>query len=373
MKIAIPILNYNKEGGIERHTWELVEKWKGEHEIHIFANGWVNAVQDVIFHKVPAMKWPRLCQILSFILNNSLILRHSNFDVIFNNGCGATIFQDIIVTATVHKAWAQESKKAGLKRFFLNPLHYYAFAIEIINYKHRRYKKVIAVSKLIEKHLTHCYNVPPEDIVVIHLGVNLEEFNPAKRIFYIKNIRDELKLSDDDILLSFVGKEFKRKGLEYIFQALHILKDERIKLLIVGKGEIETFKNTAFNLGINKNVFFIGHSNDVVKYYVSSDIFVFPSTFDAFGMVVLEAMASGLPCIVSKETGASELINDGEDGILLANYKDTGELANKIKLLVENQSLREEIGLKARGKAELYSWDDVAERTMSVLKKVAGK
>ncbi len=367
MKIAIPLLRYNKEGGIERHTWELVKRWHRNHDIHIFANEWVETDQNVTFHKVPVIKKPEILRTPSFVLNNSRMLKKSDFDIILNNGCGATLTQDVIVAASLHKAWAEETKKAGLKRFFLNPLHYWTFAVEKYNYKNKRYRKVIAISEFIKYYLIKYYGLPDEDIAVIYHGVNLEEFNPAKSRLYRKAVRDEFRVSEDDLMLLFVGKEFKRKGLHYIFQSLSSLRDDRIKLVVVGEGEIESFKKIAVGLGIDRNVFFVGHSSDVVKYYVSSDVFVFPSTFDAFGMVVLEAMACGLPVIVSPTVGASELVEDMKEGILLNNYNDIERLVESIKLLLNNHALRKELSVNAGLKAEKHSWDKVADETMQVI------
>lgn len=149
MKIAIPILKFNKEGGIERHTYELAKRFSKEHEIHIFANQWVD-MDNVIFNKVSVIKIPALLQYPSFVVVNTLMLKRENFDIIYNNGCGTTLSQDIITSASLHKAWAKEAKKEKIKKYVLNPLHYWTFTIEGYNYKNRRYKKIIAVSNLLK-------------------------------------------------------------------------------------------------------------------------------------------------------------------------------------------------------------------------------
>jgi UDP-glucose:(heptosyl)LPS alpha-1,3-glucosyltransferase len=372
MRIAIPLLQYSKEGGIERHTWEMVDRWSRKHDIHIFTNEWVEPSQNVTFHKVPALKKPGILRTPSFVLNNSLMLKKSDFDIVFNNGCGATCIQDIIVAASLHKAWAVETRKSGLKRFFLNPLHYWTFTIEKFNYKKRKYKKIIAISEFIKRHLIHYYGLPGEDIVVIHHGVDLEEFTPSKKGIYRSDIRRGLGISEDDLLLVFTGKEFRRKGLLYVFEALSEIKDKKVKLLVIGAGEIGQFKNIALKLGIEKDIVFLGHSPEVAKYYAASDAFVFPSTFDAFGMVVLEAMACGLPVIVSPTAGASELVDNMKEGVLLRKYDDITGLVENIKLLLNNPDVRNDWGINARLKAEKHSWDKVADDTLKVISDVYG-
>lgn len=371
LRIAIPIHRYNRQGGIERHTWEMVERWRREHEVHIFAAEFAPTDQDVVLHKVPALK-NRFLATPSFVIANTLMLRKHDFDVVWNNGCGATFSRGVITAASLHTAWAREAKKAGLKRFFLNPLHYWTFAVEGFNYRGKRYKKVIAISELIKRYVMELCGVPAKDIDVIHHGVNLKEFDPAMRAVHREAVRKDIGAADDDIVVIFVGKEFRRKGLQYVFEAMRALNDRRVKLLVIGDGEIAQFKGMAQKAGIADRVVFAGHSSNVAPYYAASDMFVFPSTFDAFGMVVLEAMASAVPPVVSSSTGASELIDHMNDGIVLNDYKDVEGLKNAIKLLADDPSLRERLGRGARKKAEAHSWDEVAEKTIRIFRGASG-
>ena len=82
-------------------------------------------------------------------------------------------------------------------------------------------------------------------------------------------------------------------------------------------------------------------------------------------------MASGLPVVTSKSAGAAEIMTDGHDGMLLIDPRDPGEIAEKIKLLVEDEKLRRVIGYNARKTAEKYSWDEVARRTLQVYEEVS--
>ena len=369
MKIAIPIFSFSKDGGIERHTYELVKKISADHEIHIFSNRIENKDNlKIIWHKIPAVNFSIL-KSPSFVLLNSLMLRMEKFDIIYNNGCGATLVQDVITSASCHRAWMEETKKEGLKKHFLNPLHYWTVFIESLNYKNGNYRKVIAISNFIKKHLINYHQIPEDRITVIYHGVNLDEFNPQRKEESGSSIRKKYSLSPDDTVLLFVGNEFKRKGLKFVFEAMKILNNSNLKLLVAGNGEIKAFKALANELGILNNIIFTGYCSDISMLFAASDIFVFPSTFDAFGLVVLEAMASGIPAIVSGSTGASEIIDSGSDGFVV-DYNDSKMLSDIIKKLIENREFMTIIGKSARKKAEKYSWDLVAKKTLEVFEDV---
>jgi glycosyltransferase involved in cell wall biosynthesis len=124
----------------------------------------------------------------------------------------------------------------------------------------------------------------------------------------------------------------------------------------------------AADLRVKDRIIFTGFVKNINSYFAASDIFVFPTTYEPFGLVITEALASGLPVVTSKLAGASELITDGYDGMLLSNPKASREIAEKIILLVEDEKLRRVMGSNARKTAEKYSWGEVARRTLEVYK-----
>jgi UDP-glucose:(heptosyl)LPS alpha-1,3-glucosyltransferase len=154
------------------------------------------------------------------------------------------------------------------------------------------------------------------------------------------------------------------------------LKTKNVKLVVIGisipSDPIEKYKKQAVDLGVGDRFIFAGKRSDVYKYFAAADIFVLPSVYEPFGLVVLEAMASGLPVVVSKVAGAAELIEDGKDGLLLENPKNPKEIAEKINYLLEENELKR-IGRNARKKAEKYPWKKTAEEMLKVFEEVAKK
>jgi UDP-glucose:(heptosyl)LPS alpha-1,3-glucosyltransferase len=168
-------------------------------------------------------------------------------------------------------------------------------------------------------------------------------------------------------VLLFVGWEFKRKGLQYIIEALSKL-DKSVKLLVVGGDDPLKFQLLAQHLGVSARVSFVGHKGDVKAYYAASDIFVFPSEYEPFGLVITEAMAAGLPVITMRSAGAAEIITSGQDGVLLENH-DPASIAYAVQSLI-NWKSQERLGGAARKTALRYSWDALTEKTLNVFKEV---
>ena len=188
-------------------------------------------------------------------------------------------------------------------------------------------------------------------------------------MLYSKNIRETFRIPPDSCLLLFAGA-MGRKGLSFLLMSLKLLKEENIFLIIAGRGDIKYYQREAESLGVDNLIRFAGQRGDIHKFYASADIFVLPTLYEPFGMVVTEAMASGLPVVVSRQAGASELITDGEDGVLIDNPSDHEEIARRLIPLIRDNGLRQRMGNKARQKVEKISWDKMAEETMMLYKSI---
>ena len=169
-----------------------------------------------------------------------------------------------------------------------------------------------------------------------------------------------------ETLLLFLGGDWGRKGVAQAIQALRYLDRADVKLMIVGSGNKGPFSHMARELGVERRVIFAGRRAEARWYYAASDIFLFPSHYEPFGLVVLEAMASGLPVLVSRDAGAAELMRDGHDGLLLDDSHDVGEIVARLGELLGSRELRQRLGGQVRHTALQYTWDRVARRTVDV-------
>ena len=224
---------------------------------------------------------------------------------------------------------------------------------------------ISANSERTQADLIRFYGADPAKIAVIYNGVDTERFTPDNRRFR-SAIRRRYSIAEDALVVLFVG-EYRRKGLATIIDALGKLRDPRLHLLAVGRGDVDHYKQLAASAGIAGRATFAPPARDIEQVFGAADVFAFPTYYEPFGMVVTEAMASGLPAITSRRAGASELIEDGRSGLLLEQPGDAQELAEKISLLVSNSALRQAMSRNARPAASQYNWDDVAADTLKLL------
>ena len=286
----------------------------------------------------------------------------------------STLNANIVTAHSCHKAWfvysVKEVKdiKSKIKKIF-NPLHYLTILTEKIQYSSKHLKKVIAISDVIKQELIYNYGLDANMIEVVYNGTNIDEFNPKNIQLYKDEIRKKHLIKENEIVLLFVAAEFKRKGLKVILEAMTKL-DKNIKLLVVGGDKKEEFELIISKYNLNNRIIFTGKTKDVYKYYAASDIFVFPTKYEAFGQVITEAMATGIPVITSKCAGAAELVEDKKEAILLKNPEDSLELAEKIEYLIKNEKIRNEIGINGRKKIEKYTWKETSEEMLSIYRKI---
>lgn len=199
-------------------------------------------------------------------------------------------------------------------------------------------------------------------------GVDVEIFSPGDKA---SRLVEQYGLQNKVVVL-FVGNLQPFKGIPLLIKAIAEIDDSQVVLLIVGGGYDESSIRTQVNsLGIEDRVIFAGPqspSGDLPAHYRLGDFLVLPSTYsESFGLVVLEAMASGIPAIVSSLPGPSQLVNEGKDG-LVARVGDVEDLRLKIEFLVRRPDLRKEMGQHARNKVVAnYSWHRIGEHLESVL------
>lgn len=369
MKIGI-ILSKCHWHGSSKYVLEASQYFtKKGHEVHIFANKFDTVDNEkIIFHKVPTLPSNYYIREGIVSLLETILLKFYSFDVTLAQPT-RYLSPDVAEVQFVFRRWTDYRKSIGAKRDLIFKILPFFEGFNI-----RKAKSIIAISNSVKKDIIKYYNVPEEKIHVVYSGVNLEEFNPKNRK-YREEIRKKHGISPDDILLIFVGNPYERKGLEFVIRALSKIKQKNVKLLVSGRDEPGEFQSLARELGLADRVIFrVGLYTDINKYLSAADIFILPSLYETFGLVVIEAMASGLPVVVSDSNfvGASELIEDGKDGILLKDPKDFESIAEKLKYLIDNKEvMRNQIGKAARKKSEQYTWERTAKAMLEVLEETS--
>jgi rhamnosyl/mannosyltransferase len=240
------------------------------------------------------------------------------------------------------------------RRLILGPILRRSEKIYVTSHDYAEHSNLMGISGIKDK------------IVEIPLGINLNHFTTNNNGV---SIRNKLDIPESSPIVLFVGaldRPHYSKGLNQLLLAFNEVNTLG-HLVIIGDGELKSqYHNKAINLGIENKVHFTGRvsDTDLPKYYSASDIFVLPSTdkTEAFGMVTLEAMASGKAAIVSNLPGVRTLIEVGQSG-LLVEPGDIKELTDALRRLLLNKELRDKFGLRGRIIAKTkYDWQVIGNR-----------
>jgi UDP-glucose:(heptosyl)LPS alpha-1,3-glucosyltransferase len=158
---------------------------------------------------------------------------------------------------------------------------------------------------------------------------------------------------------------FEIKGLDTILEALGRLKASGVsaRLIVAGKGNENKYARLARDAGVAANVIFTGRldKDTLIRHYLAGDAYIMLSVFDTFGMVVLEAMAAGLPVIVSGNVGAKDVVREGENGFVIDDVRDTHHIASKIRLMTR-PATRRTMSQAALDTVRQNTWADAAEK-----------
>jgi UDP-glucose:(heptosyl)LPS alpha-1,3-glucosyltransferase len=229
---------------------------------------------------------------------------------------------------------------------------------ERICFRVNRAKRIVCVSEGVAEEIRRYFPAQASRTIAIANGVDTDAFAPDSRRRDASALRRELGIGEQRLVAIFVGSEWQRKGLEPAIRALALAPDW--DLLVVGDGDRERYERLAEQLGLAGRVRWFGVSRDVAPLYQLADALVFPTSYEAFPLVALEAAASGLPILATPVNGVRELVVDGENGFLIeADARDIGE---RLRQLGGDRELRRRLGAASRAAALDYSWAKMVER-----------
>lgn len=243
-------------------------------------------------------------------------------------------------------------------------------AVEASRWMCNRCDGVIAPSHSIQT-LLKTYGVS-KPIRVIPTGIDLALYNTAERL----GARRAFGLPDDAVVLLYVGRVAKEKNLPFLFEVYRRLfqQDSRLLALIVGGGpELNAMRQLAFEMGIGERTVFAGMVSkaDTPRYYACGDIFTFASVTETQGLVIAEALASGLPVVLVDAMGVTDMVKDGRDGFLSA--LDPDEYGRLVERLTRDNEMRGRMGLAAREEALRFSATEMARRLVGFYEEILGQ
>ena len=219
----------------------------------------------------------------------------------------------------VHRQWLdyrlQHASRLERSKVRANPYHRYVCKVERSLFEHSRLRAVICNSRMVLDDVTRHFRIEPGKLHVIYNGVDLEHFHPRHRAALRAQARTTLGCGVGDIVFAFVGSGFERKGLACAVDALKLAADVRMRLVVAGRDrDAARFADRARAAALADRVALLGGVEDVRPVYAAADCFILPTLYDPFPNAALEALAMGVPVIVSRRCGAAELVRVGQNG-----------------------------------------------------------
>lgn len=355
---------------------------EADHELHVFSSAFPadSPFRDrVVFHRVPLPTRPAMARLAAWFAVSPLLVKRATFDVIHTQGADAPV-ATVITVPCCNEALGAALDEAGDRTWMTGgilPNCVGRFATRLseaadgLCLRRERVRGIIAPSRRVREDLERLYGVPPHKVSVVPHGVDLGAFSPVTRGARRAAARAAFGLADTDIVVVFVGGAYRLKGLPWLLEALRRMPDRRLKLLAVGVSEHVDLRAERAR-GLSERLVLTGPISDVIGAYAAGDIFVSPTLYDGFSLATLEAMACGLPVVVSRRAGVADLLTDGVEGFLLERPTDPDEIAHAIDKVQANPALCLHLGKGARRTAEKYSIQEMATRTLEAYRNSLG-
>ena len=366
MKLALITHRVTKGDGQGRVNYEIaMAALNAGHHVclvatHIAPELRSHPLAEVVYTRVSG--WPSiLIKNQIFALKSALWLARNRrrFDVIHVNGFITWGRADINTSHFVHNAWLQSPMHTWRTRRDWYGFYQWLFSrlnrtLELWAY--RRSSVVVAVSEQVKRELIAA-GVAAERIRVIANGVDLAEFRPEP-------VERKALGLPEGVLLLFVGEiRTPRKNLDTMLRALTGVPEAT--LAVVGDVLGSPYPRLAQALGVANRVLFLGYRRDVPALMRAADVFVFPSRYEACSLVLLEALASGLPVISARTTGGTELLTP-ECSFLIDDADDATALSAAVHSLVVAGDVRLRMRAAARRVAESHAWALMSERYLDI-------
>jgi glycosyltransferase involved in cell wall biosynthesis len=386
-RIAVVTPFLDKRHGTERRVAEFIARLGDEFDFWIYSA----RVEDVdlgrvVWRRIPELPGPGLAKYVFWFLANRLMrwwdarFAARRADLVYSPGVNCLDAQVVTVHIVFAEFLRHVAPELELRRHsprawprLLHRRIYYRLiaALERRVYSNPRTLLGANSRKTVEDVFRHCGE--RDGVTVVYHGLELDRFHPDVRARLRAGVRAELGLAEDEIALLLVGNDWRKKGLPCLLDAAAALDDERIRVLAVGTDDPAVCAAELDRSGLRARVSFLPPRRDVEAWYAAADIYVGPSLEDAFALPPAEAMACGLPVVVSSRAGVSEVVTEGVDGFVLRDPADVKELTVILRRLVSDAELRRRIGERAAETARQYTWERNAAIMRSLFRQALGE
>jgi UDP-glucose:(heptosyl)LPS alpha-1,3-glucosyltransferase len=345
VKIALVILHADPaRGGAERYTVDLAAGLRGRgHEVSLVASTFgdgICAAPDVL---LPARGATRAGRYVRFLDALDAHLNETRYDVVHamlpvrrcdvyhphaGIAAAAVASGHLKRSGTVQRAMARVGTRFNARR-----QRFARIERELLGGPTP--PTVLCLSDYVKGTVRKHYDLPDAKLATLFNAVDLARFDPARRPEAGAEVRGRWGIGPDRVVGLMIAQDFARKGLREVILAGSKVPDPRLTLLVVGKEDPARYRELAREKGITDRVTFAGPTTDPYSFYQAADFFVLPTRHDPCSLVVLEALAMGVPVISTVFNGACEIMQSGTHGVVLDDPDDVNALTESMRAIIE--------------------------------------
>ena len=384
IRLAVVSPFLDKSHGTERIAVEWIAQLAGEFDVHIYSQ----RIEDldlsiVTWHRIPKLPGPHLVNFLWWFSANHIWrawdrrAKNLAYDLVYSPGVNCFDADAV----SVHILFAEFLRRVRPElAFSRNPMRawplllhrklYYRLVVALEKRVFQRPEtQLILTSRRSAEELARFYG-RHERLPLIETGLDHKAFNPELRVASRAEARRAIGLRDEIFTLLLIGNDWRKKGLGTLLDALMQLADLPIELVVVSNEAAAVSQAVAQHPALRETVHILPPRKDVEFYYAAADAYVGPSLEDTFALPAAEAMACGLPVIISARAGAADIVHDGVDALVLSDPKDAGALAAMIRRLHEDKGFRSRLGEEAAKTARQYTWERNGRELKAIFEEV---
>jgi len=369
LAVVTPFLD--KGYGTERIVVEWIAQLVGKFDVHVYSQRVEDLdLSSVTWHRIPKLPGPHLFSFLWWFAANHIWrawdrrFRNLRYDLVFSPGVNCLDADAISVHINFTKYLRDHQKQLSFRgdslwawpRLLHRKLYYQLASLLERRVYARPDIKLIVTSRRtmaeLDKSYGHCHAFH-----TLYVGLDHKTFSSAKCLALRREARRILGLSDVRFALLLIGNDWQNKGLPVLLDALARIRELPVDLFVVSREDLVEARVVVLEKSLGGRVHFLPPRKDVEFYYAAADAYVGPSLEDTFALPPAEAMACGLPVIVSAEAGVSEIITDGLDGLILKDPRDANALVAMIRRLYEDREFGAQLGQKAAETTQQYTWE----------------
>ncbi|MBM3993570.1 MAG: glycosyltransferase family 4 protein [Planctomycetes bacterium] len=379
-------------GGCETYIADLARRLiTDRHEVHLYASQWDEQAlpREIHVHEIPGSWAPRFLKPWRFGQNclGALAERHHDVTMGFDKTWGLDVLypQGGLHAASVDYNLKKHSSSllrglASVVKWF-DLAHWSYVLLERRQYLGDTPPAIVVNSFMVRDHFMRYYNIPPGQLHVVRSSIDPQRFPEQDRLKCRSQMREQHGIAPHEVVGLFAAMNYHLKGLEPLLYATQRLfsrpefSDNRppFRLMIVGNPSASAYQQLAQSLGLDDVVRFVGYCAEMRQAYFASDFLVHPTFYDPCSLVVLEALACGLPIITSSNNGASELMHSSpplQEGYVINDPHDHQQLAWCLAQMIDS-GRRQAFAQAARKTATQWTFEQHYRQLMTVLVEAA--